>query len=185
MSEVLNSHDDFGRLFEEFRYDFWRFISNVKFPELLLDDLDHVEIKAADTSDFGKIVRDITPSTSEQAVFVMPNHVRWSAIAKLAIPYALSTRSVDLVEIREPRTPTQRKLEYVSFYHSDLSVAEGMLRSKDIDVERVNDIRHDWHCLSVPIYESGKEIRITKNKLISRLEEDIQNGTAIISRIDN
>ncbi|HLG91217.1 MAG TPA: hypothetical protein VI336_03625 [Candidatus Saccharimonadales bacterium] len=182
MSEILTPPEDINNLVDNYRQELGYFAYSVDLPPALLQEPDHMMLKAADPVDFAEKVREIKPWTDKEEVAFMQLDWRFLAIARLVVPYTLaSSRHVDWLEIMEPKEARGYDyigVEYASFYYPDINKAEKLVSSQGIRVERLHDESRHWRWLNIIMNDSGQEVRISDTRLATIVEQELQDETA-------
>ena len=182
MSEILTPPEDINHLVGEYRQRLRYYVDSAGIPQSLLQEPDHMMLKAAGPVDFADKVREIKPWTDEAQVAFMELDWRFLAMARLAVPYAVTDSSyADWLEIMEPKSAEGYDyigVEYASFYFPDLKKAERKLNSRGVSTERILDQSRDWEWLNIVINQSRQEVRITDTKLVEIVEQELEDGSA-------
>lgn len=182
MSEILTPPEDINGLVEDYGWQFRQFTDSVDLPPVLLEEPDHLMLKAADPVDFGDKVRKIRPWTERGQVAFIELNWRFLAVAQLAVPYALGQSCyVEILEIMEPKEAQGYDyigIEYASFYHPDINKAEKLVSSKNIRAERYHDESRGWRWLNIVMNGSGQEVRISDKRLVEVVDQELKDETA-------
>ncbi|HEX5394791.1 MAG TPA: hypothetical protein VFW52_00285 [Candidatus Saccharimonadales bacterium] len=182
MSEILTPPEEIYDLVQNYREKLDYFVKSSGIPDSLLEEPDHMMLKTADPVDFAEKVRIIKPWTDEEQVAFMELDWRFLAMARLAVPFAITeTRHADWLEIMEPKQAEGYDyigVEYASFYHPDIYKAQKKLRARGISAERLHDESRGWKWLNIVINNSGQEVRITDTKLVEIVEQELDDGSA-------
>lgn len=184
MSEILIPPEDINQLVGEYREQLRYYVDSAGIPQDFLTEPDHMMLKAAGPLDFAEKVREIKPWTDEEQVAFMELDWRFLAMARLAVPYAVTeSKYADWLEIMEPKPAEGYDyigVEYASFYHPDINKVHKRLKSKGVKVERLHDEPRRWRWLNIVINNSGQEVRISDTKLVEIVEQELDDGSAIL-----
>ena len=182
MSEILIPPEDINQLVGDYRGQLRYYADTADIPPVLLEEPDHMMLKAADPVDFAEKVREIKPWTDDEQVAFMELDWRFLAMARLAVPYAVTdSHYADWLEIMEPKEAEGHDyigVEYACFYYHDINKAQKLLRAKGIGAERLHDEPRKWRWLNIPINSSGQEVRISDTKLVEIVEQELDDGSA-------
>jgi len=183
MSEILTPPEDINDLVSDYRGQLDYFAYSVDFPPILLQEPDHMMLKAADPVDFAEKVREIKPWTEKEEVAFMELDWRFLAVARLVVPYTLTpSRHIGWLEIMEPKEARGYDyigVEYASFHCPDINKAEKLVNNtKGVTVERLHDEPRHWRWLNIVMNGSGQELRLSDTKLEEIVEQELEDGTA-------
>jgi hypothetical protein len=175
MSEIIIPRTDIETEGWQYGSVMLSFIQRHQLPDWLTQNPDHLMVKSADASDFGKRVKDLYSFTPE--VTFLELDFRFIAAAKLMIPLALSdNRKVPRVQIMEAKVGDYIGPEYAVFFHKDFHYVRAQLEHNKVDAVERSDHMHRWW--NIRISNAGQELRITDTPLAQIIDFEVQEGIA-------